>query len=522
MVGAIRLAYCACGATPPIIVPPVFPGAKKITAYGTASSYGQAPSLYATGTGYTPCYSTPLILYSGFHAINLDLESNMTREADDEIFESQTGSYSSGIVQKIYNTNLVTFSNLDYSEMQISTNCIPAAEYGVTQYPCGTEVESVCLATDNYSKRSDGGSSISNVVFGWLGVAQRDLPGIRVQRISGTKKWLVSVDGGVIEIYAEDGSESFSTSGTLKQVASAINASSIGSKISARCSGWQTGFGETGGTVPSGYNQFDYVYTENDPSTILKDLGPIYIQATFCNDTYAPSGWRNSTRLPVYFRGETLPPRGIVYLGVGSFQDAYSGSYYINSKFDFNPQLKLYENTEDGALAFITDPIYSKTQTAQWGTWNTAFGFAFSGSWNAVFYQINRGWYQQSRFNPGVSQYQENIASSWYGDLAGETVTQGFGNIELLGTCYGDPGGQFCPYDTPPPCPPGDICSFGPYQCTNSGCYDQFPIIPCAFGGQNCTVFYEYINPANYTVLSYTYPSILTFRTSTSFYVQIS
>jgi hypothetical protein len=186
--------------------------------------------------------------------------------------------------------------------------------------------------------------------------------------------------------------------------------------------------------------------------------------------------------------------------------------------------LKRYENTEEGALAFITDPIYTKTQSAQWGGWDTVFGFGYSASWSSVLYQINDGWYKQSRFNPGVSQYEENIAPAFYNGLAGQTVTNSFGNIELLGTCYGDPGGQICPCPDNgcPPCAPGDICSYGPYQCYASGCYSQFPIIPCAFGGQDCTVFYEYINPANYTVLSYTYPSVLTFRTSTSFHVQIS
>ena len=253
---------------------------------------------------------------------------------------------------------------------------------------------------------------------------------------------------------------------------------------------------------------------------MLKDLGPIYIQATFCNDSLAPSGWGNSTRLPVYFRGETLPPRGVVYLGLGDF---FNPTYFINSKTTLYPQLKNYENTEAGALAFVTEPIYPKTQTVHWGNWTLGFPsgpeFDYGAGWSSVLSQldfINN----QSRINPGVSQFQQNIAPLWYSPQAGETITVSFGNYELLGTCYGDPGGQICP--DPPVCVPGQICDYGPYFCSPTGCYFGNGFLPCELEPEPCTQYYEYVNPANNTVLSYTYPSSLIFTTSTSFYVQIS
>jgi hypothetical protein len=249
---------------------------------------------------------------------------------------------------------------------------------------------------------------------------------------------------------------------------------------------------------------------------MLKDLGPTYIQATFCNDTLAPAGWTNSTRLPVYFRGDTLPPRGVVSLTMGG-----PGEFYLmNSLYATRPELKQYENTEEGAFSFITEAVYSKTQTATWGSVNP-LGPSFDGSWLTLLDQIDT-LSNQTRYNPGTTTIVTNIAP--YLGYNGDTITSQLVNIVLLGTC------PIQPFPNPDNCPDvtGNICvpdqqCFCCLYCPPSGCYTpsgETPFYPCSFVGEPCTAYYETVE--NGDLLSITPPTYVPYTQTASSSIRIS
>ena len=513
MVGGIRLAFCPCAASPPVIPGLDFPGDGILTFRGNATSTCNYPALYGTGTGNAPCYTTPVVFVVGSNGVTQNLVSNVVSESTNPFTVTQNlGAYNSGVAINIYTCSGL-FENVDRpkslpdQEVLIIDAFNPSIYFGQQwyDYPCGsTFIISTSITTDIYTTDTNNISLSSS--FTWLGVAQRDLPGIRVQRATGvTAKWLVSVNAGNVRLFREDGTDSYQTSGTLNQVVANIN-SVLAGKIVARVSGWggYPSFGETNGNVAAGKSEYDYLFTKNDPSTMLKDLGPTYIQANFCNDPLAPVGFTNSTRIPVYRRGDILPPRGVVFL-------AYGTGYLMNSLYATRPELKEYPNTEEGALAFITEQVYAKTQTVSWGD------NVFNNGWQSVLQQIN-GPVNQTRYNPGTREIITNIAPSLGYD--GSTYTYNIATVSLLGTCPTEP---FPNPDNCPPIDPGSICvpdaeCFTNLACIFTGCYSA-GLLPCSFTPESCTAYYEVVLPGSsisLTTLSYI---PLTYTTSFSVYI---
>jgi hypothetical protein len=284
----------------------------------------------------------------------------------------------------------------------------------------------------------------------------------------------------------------------------------LAGKIRARVSGFSgyPSMGETTGDIDAGKNEWHYLFTKNDPSTMLKDLGPTYIQATFCNDSLAPFSWGNSTRLAVYRRGELLPPRGIVFLQHGS------NGYLMNTLYADRPELKEYPNTTEGALSFITDTTYAKTQTLSW------IGDPING-WQYVLNQLNTV-SNHTKYNPGTREVVTNYATGFGWS---ETYTYQIYNIEFFGVCSAY---TFPPGDCPEPggiCVPDQQC-FCCLSCVNSGCYNLvgYPenpfAYPCGTVIEPCTAVYELLVPGE--VVTITPPQYIEYRDTTSFSIKIS
>jgi hypothetical protein len=500
-------------------VGPDFTGDATVTFTGQATESCNYPVLYDIGTVSTPCYSYPYVLVAEPRGVsqNLTLETTSVSTTPFTVTSNPTA-YIDGVSVKSYSC-VASFENLDETddpdeEHEIIEGVNPVYnDPPWSGVPCGEPLPTVDLTT-YVAKSSKTETLYFYVDFSWLGVAQRDLPGIRVQRVTGvTSQWLVKVDSGVVRIYREDGTDSYETSGTLNQVVANIN-SALSGKITARVCGWggYPFFGETNGDVASGKSEYDYLFTKNDPSTMLKDLGPTYIRATFCNDLLAPVNWRNSTRLPVYFRGDTLPPRGVVSLAMGG----NGQSYLMNSRYATRPELKQYENTEEGAFSFITEAVYPKTQTATWGGVSPV-GPSFYGSWLSVLEQLD-DLSNQTRYNPGTSTIVDNIYP-YSGPVSIQLV-----NIVLLGTC------PIQPFPNPDDCPDvtGNICvpdqqCFCCLYCPQSGCYTPSggtPLWSCSFEGEPCTAYYETVE--NGDLLSITPPDFVQSTHTVSSSIRIS
>jgi hypothetical protein len=422
------------------------------------------------------------------------------------------GSYSLGIRWKYYSGNFAPtdkYITQDFNSSVLVFSKVQTS--GGNHYStihCDNPFTSTAIQTRFYGVHDT--TYLNGVSFNWMGVAQRDLSGIRLKVISGSYVWLVSVVGGVVSIYTDDGTKSFSTSGTLNQVATAINASSISTWIQARCSGWDSGVwtgggGETNGDIASGYNEWHYVFTKNDASTILKNLGPTYINV-YCNDTYAPVGWTTSTRLPVYVRNDILPPRGIVKMRIFDATDIGFNTLYADY-----PQLKFYNNTDTGALLFITDPVYL-TPNQQWGadvSWDIyspgvvvgvttglpalTFGQLWGASTYATLTRTNNG---PTSFNKTINYSYTPLTLQIY-DEKYYGVCSFCQNSYPAGPCYNDS----CP---PPSCSPANAAGYdygncGIIDCAASYCYyvgDTRPeFFPSCSTSSGCSVIVNYYAP---------------------------
>jgi hypothetical protein len=511
MVGGIRLAYCPCGtgSTPPIVEGPAFEGDAALTFNGSGTQSLNFAPLYATGTTSAPCYSYPVIYIVQESGVRCNLVSNVTAVSTVPYAITNSGSYNAGVSVKTYGC-VAKFENVDQRDSDdYETTFVEGVRVDGMgdpwDAPCGTPPSVGFTTYISQLRTTDVYFSSS---FSWLGVAQRDLPGIRLERLSGvTAKWLVTVDAGTVRVYREDGTDSYQTSGSLSAVAANIN-SALAGKIRARASGFSgyPSMGETTGDIAAGKNEWHYLFTKDDPSTMLKDLGPTYIQATFCNDPLAPFGWGNSTRLAVYRREELLPPRGVVFLQHGS-----GVGYLMNSLYADRPELKQYPNTKEGALSFIKETTYAKTQTLSWAN----YGDSISG-WQQVLNQINSVT-NQTKYSPGTRTYITNYATDFGWS---ETYTHQIYNNELFGTCPSpNPG---CP-PVNSFCQPDADCTYGPFNCIGSGCYHTvdapFPL-PCGILIEQCTAYYERLVPGE--LLTITPPTYIEYKDTTSFSIRIS
>ena len=526
--GGFQLISCCSFPTTPIFGPS-FPGQGVFKIQGSATTAFTLPveSLYLTGgVVSTPCYENPVVLSSGRLGVDRNLSSTLAYTSA-PLSVSNYGSYAAGIQNKVYSiTAVVPSETIALGPDVITTEdalLAPVDQFDLV--PCGDALPTQTFTTSTFQNTAEFSLTIS-VEFAWLGVAQRDLPGIRLKKISGLLTWTVEVSAGVVTIKSTDGVNTFSSSGTLLSVVTAINASSIAGQIQARVSGWggrsaPLGYGETNGDVAVGKTEFDYLYTKNDLSSRLKDLGTTFINPT-CFDSLAPFGFQTSTRLPVFVRGDALPPQGVVFLRVGS-------TNYFNTLFALHPQLKLYDNTEEGALSFITEEIHLQN-IYQWGgivTWDF-FNDNFNiltivpppTGWGQVF-TANANFANQTRTNPGASVIATNITPTWSSPLTAQLFT-----IQIFGTCpYIDCFSISSPCYDPNcisfPCNPDDQCSFGSIVCVYTGCFSNAAaplIFPCSTS-TGCTTNFEFYVPGD--VMTLTLPETVAFSSSTSISYQI-
>ena len=493
LVGGIQLLSC-CDYSTLLVDPPEFPGEKKFhfTAQGSTSFNQSASAFYTLGSCFTPCHTAPIMAWDTNptaigYSMNLSVLETYSGSA---MTGSIIGSYTVGIRQYAYGS-MQSFTLKTKIELDIPT--VEAVDAYVNVGNAGNCDESPptnSVVTETYKISNE--TYLFTPAFGWLGVAQRDLPGIRLKVISGTDEWLFRVDGGVVTVYTDDGTKTFSTSGTLDQVATAINSSGISTWIQARCSGWdywQNGShaanGETNGNVASGLNEWDYVFTKNDSSSMLKDHGPTYIIA-HCTDTLAPSGWKTSTRVPVYSRGDILPPRGIAYYTINAGSGG-ANPYLINRYYSTYPDTKFYDNTENGARKFITDPVYKKSlspSTYLWGAFLNWNGFTGELDVAVSGFEYGGDLATTTRINSPLLTANQTI------NLYYNPVTLQIYNYRVLG---------ICPWNTGPNCPIITSICQPDYDCLNlncqpSGCfyeYGQPPLYTCSTYMGDCTLYFE-------------------------------
>lgn len=294
--------------------------------------------------------------------------------------------------------------------------------------------------------------------FTWLGVAQKELPGIRLKLKAGAPpagSWYYSVTGGVLKIFNDDPTnpQSESFSGTLNQVSAQINSSSLSTWIDSRSSSFNRS-GEQAGIIPAGANPLTYVFTGSDSSTMLKDTAPKQMVIT-CNEPGAPVNWQNSVRVSIYSRGEILPPRGIVQISgfARSNNTNNDVSFFINEYSASNPNIGTFGNTEEGALEFLTTEyhfppgprdITSGIVDPTDGFWGPRFvyedfaegdsniKFGFQGT--SLFFSYKRH-LDSIKTTPGNYNYSKLYLRSQYRTSGSETLTNPYEDQIQIGSC---------------------------------------------------------------------------------------
>jgi hypothetical protein len=511
MLGALQILSCCTPSTVPIYSD-AFPGAGQMVVSASASVgfILDVSNFYKLGTANTPCDSYGVLLYDGTegHAINSSISIATTSSA---LTAADQGSYAEGIRWKFY-SGTVTVADKVLSSPSSSSTLLGSKElytYSTTHYAdihCDDPIAFTIAPTRLYTEANQ--NWVNAVSFSWTGVAQRDLPGIRLKVLtSGGYTWLVKVVGGVVTVYSSDGTKTFSSSGTMNAVVNAINsgASGINTFIQARTSNWGTTLygtgGETAGAIGVGLTEWHYVFTRNDPSTMLKDLEPTYINF-ICVDTFAPALWQTSTRLPVYERGDVLPPRGIVKMT--TIKSTVIG---FNTLYATYPALKLYDNTAEGALSFITDPIYV-TPTKAWGadvyfnpinvqvTVDTSLR-TFQDIW-ASYTGLSRYSLRPANFSKSVTYAYSPLTLSIFNETFFGTCNY-CQNFSLSSPCYQ----ETCP---PEVCSSGCMVSSGcdfnacGVYCFVSSCYyigDPTPFTPSCASDSGCIINYSYMTPGD-------------------------
>lgn len=363
----------SCGTTPSVIDPPDFPGPTNLILSGGASFGGGRAKVLTEFLHnlYCTTVKTHVFCVKGWDAnfsIPIDITAPMTSTVG--------GSYSAGVRYKIYSSGSYGFSIGNFQ----STSIFETVPSGGT-FTTGDQYFSTFETSRQYSYAPPGGSPsfITGATFAWLAVAQRDIYGLRIRRKSGTDTWYLSCQAGVVTIENGDGTKSFSSSGTLQSLASAINASSIGSEIEARATVAWTNTGESSTPVTQ---EWRTIVRREDPSTILKSIPKTRLNVA-CATPNPPTGsYSTSGGFPVYERGEILRPRGIVY-GIGNpfLNPLTSTPSFIN---DIGSDLSkgTYSNDESGALSFVQTPAVLKSPGAvsngPWGIWG--IGDEFPGA----------------------------------------------------------------------------------------------------------------------------------------------
>ena len=348
----------SCGTTPPLIDPPVYPGSTNLIVSVSSTFNVDSPEvlLEMQNDWYCDTTNETTVCSAGWVAI-----LSQTSNASIPMTQSIGGSYSAGVRYYSYTgSGPISFGLPDYSSTVID---LPAGGDACT----GQLTVPTAVRSEYFINPAVVQTLTLSANFTWLGTAQRDLYGIRIRRKTGTDTWYFSCTGGRVKIENEAGTKSYeSPVGTLQAAAVAINASSIGGEIEARATYMWTSSGEvSSGTI----TEWGSIFNRNDQSTILKDV-PVQRLNTTCTVPNPPALYSISSGVPVYRRGEILPPRGIVE-GKGPPFMAYGiASNKINEKFATQPSTGFFSNTESGALQFIqtttTFTPTGNTSTAPW------------------------------------------------------------------------------------------------------------------------------------------------------------
>lgn len=493
-----------CG-TPALIDPPEGP-ATNLVFSGTATfSHEYAPTIFTQSHNYNCGSRVRGLLVSNIGCEAVGLSS--TLEMEQPLTRTTQGSYTIGLRWYRYSYTPGASSVITYADSVAGALVqypIPSdEEFDVSgNAMCNPQQYDTYVRTVFYVDPETTPLSFQVCWYDWLAVAQRDLPGLRIRRKSGTDIWYFehSPQGG-LKISNESGTKSFQTANvTLLGAANAINASSISAEIEARATyRWTTAGESTTGTL----NYYETIFTRDDGLKAAKTLGRTYVNTT-CVDSTAPSGWTISSELPMYFRGETLPPRGVVYGTGGPFM--IPG--FINQWYSQYPEVGLF--TEPGSLEvgetaaqdFIVRPtkVVNKN-TTDFGAFEATpliqFGGGITLNWSKYMdgaFSINNSPVALTNASRDpdairVSSYQNfNYCSEFppYPDTQTVTISSGFTSTrQLYYVCTNQC--VSCGQTPSTACLNVDgQCTFGPLQCT-----DGFPCCgePVSCTG-NCNIYY--------------------------------
>ena len=350
------------------IPPPDFPGQKRlnVSCSGSISMTSDNSESVDIQEGFTLCFPVSFGMSLQYPGHQLQWNAGINNISQ-QLTRTLVGTYSSGIAYYSYSApgtfvedksasyNFNQPSLINVGLIQSESNYVASDSYcGMPAFPLYRQVFTAALTT-----ATNVSPSIFSPAFSWLGVAQKSLPGIRLKLKTGATPagfWYYSVTNGVLKIFNDDPtnpkSESFS--GTLNQVATQINSSTVSTWVDSRSSSFNRS-GEQAGVIPTGANPLAYVFTGNDPSTMLKDAPQTQIIAS-CSEPGAPSGWTTSVKVAIYSRGEILPPRGIVQISGFAKNETNNSDvpFFINEYSSANPNIGTFQNTEQGALQFLT------------------------------------------------------------------------------------------------------------------------------------------------------------------------
>ena len=220
MIGFKQLVGC-CDYPHTTVEGPDFSGDAKFHFHASGSiQYSlDATKFYAMGQANTLCDSYNVMLWDGTagHLLNQSVTIDYASTA---LSSSNVGSYSAGIRQKYYSATVTIpdkYISQDFtSQITIFSKVTTTGGNHYASPHCDQPFHSNALLTELYGTHDS--SFLADVGFYWLATAQRELCGIRLKQISGTDSWIVEVRAGMVAVYTQDGTKSFTTSGTLSRL----------------------------------------------------------------------------------------------------------------------------------------------------------------------------------------------------------------------------------------------------------------------------------------------------------------
>ena len=348
-----------CG-TPALIDPPEGPSTTLVFSGTATFSHQYSPTVFTQNHDYN-CGTRirgRLVSDIGCEAVGL----SSTLEIEQPLTGAIQGSYSIGLRWYRYSYTPGASSNVvnadSVAEVLVQYSIPSDEDFDVSgNAMCNPQQYDTYVRPSFYVDPETTPVSFQACSYDWLAVAQRDLPGLRIRRKSGTDTWIFEHSRQVsgLKIYNLTKTKSFQVANVnLLEAANAINASSISSEIEARATyRWTTAGESSTGTL----NPLETIFTRENGLKELKDIGPTYVNTT-CVDSTAPAGWTISSEVPMYFRGETLPPTGIVRGTGGPFMipgfiNQWSSQYPEVGLFTASADLSV---NEEAARNFVLRP----------------------------------------------------------------------------------------------------------------------------------------------------------------------